>query len=159
MKTANLIKLPIEGMTCASCVARVERALKRVPGVAPNRADATLSWQPRRLFIDWDMRASSAIPVNDANTERLIRGYDGIPDLLEDLVEAGARIGVATADLFPTLSVTGFVGFVSGTSSSLFDAADQSPFHSILLTLPDWRLSTCPPPTEASNQTILSQLL
>ena len=34
METASLIKLPIEGMTCASCVARVEKALKRVPGVA-----------------------------------------------------------------------------------------------------------------------------
>jgi Cu+-exporting ATPase len=34
MKTAHLIKLPIEGMTCASCVARVEKALLRVPGVA-----------------------------------------------------------------------------------------------------------------------------
>jgi Cu+-exporting ATPase len=34
MKTAHLIKLPIEGMTCASCVARVEKALKAVPGVA-----------------------------------------------------------------------------------------------------------------------------
>ena len=34
MKTANLIKLPIQGMTCASCVGRVEKALKRVPGVA-----------------------------------------------------------------------------------------------------------------------------
>jgi Cu+-exporting ATPase len=34
MKTANLIKLPVEGMTCASCVTRVEKALKRVPGVA-----------------------------------------------------------------------------------------------------------------------------
>ena len=30
----HLIKLPIEGMTCASCVARVEKALKKVPGVA-----------------------------------------------------------------------------------------------------------------------------
>ena len=28
------ISLPIEGMTCASCVGRVERALKAVPGVA-----------------------------------------------------------------------------------------------------------------------------
>ncbi len=27
-------RLPIEGMTCASCVARVERALRKVPGVA-----------------------------------------------------------------------------------------------------------------------------
>ena len=34
MKTSKLIKLPIEGMTCASCVARVEKALQRVPGVA-----------------------------------------------------------------------------------------------------------------------------
>src|SRR5687768_1600429 len=33
MNTANIIKLPIEGMTCASCVSRVEKALKRVPGV------------------------------------------------------------------------------------------------------------------------------
>jgi len=28
------VTLPVEGMTCASCVARVERALRRVPGVA-----------------------------------------------------------------------------------------------------------------------------
>src|SRR5690606_31641101 len=27
------ISLPIEGMTCASCVGRVEKALKSVPGV------------------------------------------------------------------------------------------------------------------------------
>ncbi len=42
----------------------------RVPGVAPNRGDATLSFQPRRLFVDWETRAMSSIPVNDANTER-----------------------------------------------------------------------------------------
>jgi Cu+-exporting ATPase len=34
MQTSRLIKLPIEGMTCASCVRRVEKALKAVPGVA-----------------------------------------------------------------------------------------------------------------------------
>ena len=34
MNTSNIIKLPIEGMTCASCATRVEKALKRVPGVA-----------------------------------------------------------------------------------------------------------------------------
>jgi copper chaperone CopZ len=28
------IDLPVEGMTCASCVARVERAIRAVPGVA-----------------------------------------------------------------------------------------------------------------------------
>ena len=30
----DAISLPIEGMTCASCVGRVEKALKAVPGVA-----------------------------------------------------------------------------------------------------------------------------
>jgi Au+-exporting ATPase len=32
--TADAISLPIEGMTCASCVGRVEKALQAVPGVA-----------------------------------------------------------------------------------------------------------------------------
>jgi Cu+-exporting ATPase len=34
MSTLRDIKLPIDGMTCASCVGRVERALAAVPGVA-----------------------------------------------------------------------------------------------------------------------------
>jgi Cu+-exporting ATPase len=33
LETSIQIRLPIEGMTCASCVARVEKALKKVPGV------------------------------------------------------------------------------------------------------------------------------
>ncbi|MCX5515869.1 heavy metal translocating P-type ATPase [Kaistia algarum] len=33
LKTAEPIDLAIEGMTCASCVSRVEKALKKVPGV------------------------------------------------------------------------------------------------------------------------------
>ncbi|MFV8870645.1 heavy metal translocating P-type ATPase [Serratia fonticola] len=48
-QTARL-SLPVEGMTCASCVGRVERALKAVPGVqtatvnlATERADVTFS--------------------------------------------------------------------------------------------------------------------
>ncbi len=42
---------------------------KSLPGVAPNRADVTLSWQPSRTFIDWEARAQSKMPVNDANSE------------------------------------------------------------------------------------------
>ena len=43
---------------------------KRVPGVAANRFDATLSAQPGPVFADVDARVYSSIPVNDANTER-----------------------------------------------------------------------------------------
>ena len=32
--TGNALRLPIAGMTCASCVARVEKALNAVPGVS-----------------------------------------------------------------------------------------------------------------------------
>ncbi|MGD9833798.1 MAG: heavy metal translocating P-type ATPase [Piscinibacter sp.] len=34
MNTDTTLTLPVEGMTCASCVGRVERALAKVPGVA-----------------------------------------------------------------------------------------------------------------------------
>ncbi|HVP08887.1 MAG TPA: heavy metal translocating P-type ATPase [Burkholderiales bacterium] len=34
MDTSLQIRLPIQGMTCASCVARVEKALRKVPGVS-----------------------------------------------------------------------------------------------------------------------------
>ena len=41
MTTAQTFKLPIEGMTCASCVNRVEKALLKVPGV--NSAEVNLA--------------------------------------------------------------------------------------------------------------------
>jgi Cu+-exporting ATPase len=50
MSQVSRLSLPVEGMTCASCVGRVERALKAVPGVdsasvnlATERADLTFS--------------------------------------------------------------------------------------------------------------------
>lgn len=43
---------------------------RRVPGVAANRGDATLSFQPRRLFVDVETRALSSVPVNDLNSDR-----------------------------------------------------------------------------------------
>ncbi|ONF97131.1 Copper-transporting P-type ATPase [Sphingomonas jeddahensis] len=47
------IDLPIEGMTCASCVGRVERALRKVPGV---RA-ANVNLATERAAIEGDERA------------------------------------------------------------------------------------------------------
>src|SRR5512133_2577018 len=51
------VTLPVEGMTCASCVARVERALKKVEGVtsaAVNLATekATVGFDPSRVTLD-----------------------------------------------------------------------------------------------------------
>lgn len=53
LSSANRLSLPVEGMTCASCVGRVERALKAVPEIkdavvnlATERADITFSSTP-----------------------------------------------------------------------------------------------------------------
>jgi len=50
ISSAARLSLPVEGMTCASCVGRVEKALKAVPGIstasvnlATERADITLT--------------------------------------------------------------------------------------------------------------------
>ncbi|HET9785402.1 MAG TPA: cation transporter, partial [Terriglobales bacterium] len=44
------VELPVEGMTCASCVRRVERALARAPGVR----HAEVNFATRRARVDYD---------------------------------------------------------------------------------------------------------
>ena len=41
---STTLDLGVGGMTCASCVNRVERALKKVPGVSD--ADVRITWEP-----------------------------------------------------------------------------------------------------------------
>src|SRR5438270_11128784 len=66
MSTAALhpseaIRLQIEGMTCASCVNRVERALRKVPGVATAEVNlATETAQVSLLDPAADVQALSA---------------------------------------------------------------------------------------------------
>ena len=48
----HTVQLAVRGMTCAACVARVERALKKVPGVAQAQVNfatemATVQWTPQ----------------------------------------------------------------------------------------------------------------
>jgi P-type Cu+ transporter len=62
----NLIqlKLPIEGMTCASCVARVERALAAVPGVGS--ASVNLATEQAQLSL----ASAAALPAAAAAVEK-----------------------------------------------------------------------------------------
>lgn len=54
-------------------------AMKRV---APEQADEIFE-----VYTTW----------NEANTERLLRVYPGVPELLRELADAGVRMGVATS--------------------------------------------------------------
>ena len=75
------LDIGIEGMTCASCVRRVEKALGQVPGV-------------------------SAVAVNLA-TEWARVAYDGQPGTAAALVQAAGRAGYAAAMQVIDLSVSG----------------------------------------------------
>ncbi|CAB3871662.1 MULTISPECIES: heavy metal translocating P-type ATPase [Achromobacter] len=74
------VSLPIEGMTCASCVGRVEKALKAVPGV--NKASVNLA------------------------TERADITFEGKPDVAA-AVQAVQKAGYAVAETTLELSVAG----------------------------------------------------
>jgi pyrophosphatase PpaX len=55
--------------------------------------DAFTSYSPEHAQALYD----AYLPWNDRNTERLIRAYGGVGDLLADLGAAGVRLGVATS--------------------------------------------------------------
>ncbi len=60
IETARLV-LPIEGMTCATCAGRVERALNALPGV-----EASVNLASERAEVRYDAAATSAEHLVDA---------------------------------------------------------------------------------------------
>jgi len=112
-KIVSEITLPINGMTCASCVSHVEGALKNLPGVsnvtvnlATNKAN--LSYDPQRVKLD-DMRRAVedvgyAIPTAELTLD--VRGMtcascvDHVEGALKELrgvQEAVVNLGLNTA--------------------------------------------------------------
>src|SRR5688572_27764911 len=49
------VTIPVDGMTCAACSARVQRALQRAPGVA----DASVNLMLRNAVVSFDAAATS----------------------------------------------------------------------------------------------------
>ncbi|GAB3686447.1 efflux transporter outer membrane subunit [Salinisphaera aquimarina] len=62
---------------------------------------------------------AKALPIG--NPANLLRRRPDVRIAERRLAAATARVGVATADLFPRVNVTGFVGFLSGGSADLFN--------------------------------------
>jgi Cu+-exporting ATPase len=83
------IDIGIGGMTCASCVARVEKALKKVPGV--ESATVNLATESARITVQ-------SAEVTDARLRRAIRdaGYEPLtPQAVESAEQASAWSGFA----------------------------------------------------------------
>ncbi|MGD0491658.1 MAG: efflux transporter outer membrane subunit [Steroidobacteraceae bacterium] len=78
-------------------------------------------------MLDEELKAApvvtyaKALPVGDL--AGLLRQRPDVRAAERQLAAATARVGVAKADLFPRLNVTGFVGFLSGDLGRLFDTS------------------------------------
>ncbi len=65
-------------------------------------------------------------PLAIGDPESLLRRRPDIRVAERQLAAATARVGVATADLFPRLSVSGFIGFVTGDAGQIGDSAAEA---------------------------------
>lgn len=86
-------------------------------GLQPGALDAVL--QPRPV-------PAYARPLPLGDTRQLLRSRPDVRAAERRLASATARVGVATADLFPRISIRGFAGFVSGDFSSLVAGRNEA---------------------------------
>ena len=80
------LDIGIEGMTCASCVARVERALKKVPGV--EQATVNLATESARVSMAQE-------PQSMARLLRAVRDAGYEPHVIDDTPSAAKSTGAS----------------------------------------------------------------
>lgn len=105
--------------------------LVTVQRAAEHRLAVLLGQQPGTLKIAASESAdaisrSLTEPLAIGEPESLMRRRPDIRAAERNLAAATARIGVATADLFPRLSISGFVGFITGEASQLGESASEA---------------------------------
>jgi multidrug efflux system outer membrane protein len=78
--------------------------------------------------LDGELQAGAEVPAYAkplpvGDTRALLRQRPDVRAAERELAAATARVGVATADYFPRVNVTGFVGFLSGDVGRLFNTS------------------------------------
>ncbi|MCK9510538.1 MAG: heavy metal translocating P-type ATPase [Pigmentiphaga sp.] len=145
--TAATVSLPIEGMTCASCVGRVEAALARVEGVgsvavnlATERADIQPAGPIDRMALiqavekaGYDVPASTVeLAVDDmtcascvSRVEKALKAVPGVTEATVNLATERATVrGVAAADaLVAAIERTGYGARVVASAAQDGDEA------------------------------------
>ena len=90
-----------------------------------NRIATLLGERPEQLSVDLSPAKLPAIAkaLNIGNLGDLLQRRPDILSAERKLAAATARIGVAKADLFPRVSLSGFLGFTAGRGSQIGSAA------------------------------------
>lgn len=153
---SETVSLPVEGMTCASCVGSIERALKAVPGVetvsvnlATERANITTdSTVPRVRLIEAIEKAGYSVPVQIpavtgpvelsvegmtcascvGRVERALKAISGVTNAVVNLATERATIhGTAnTADLIAAIADAGYEAKLIAGSGSKSSNEDDA---------------------------------
>ncbi|TLX56069.1 TolC family protein [Stutzerimonas nosocomialis] len=88
---------------------------------ARNRIATLMGQRPDQLTVDLSPRElpaiAKALPIGDP--AELLRRRPDISAAERQLAAATANVGVATADLFPRVSLAGFLGFTAGRGSQI----------------------------------------
>jgi heavy metal translocating P-type ATPase len=146
------LRFPVEGMSCAACVGRVERALKAVPGVgsaavnlATGRAEVT-GTAPAGAVIGAVRAAGYAVPEHRADlrvtgmtcascvgrVERALTAVPGVTGAAVNLATGLARVdGVAdSAALVAAVAAAGYaaepIGATAGTTAEARETAEAA---------------------------------
>jgi multidrug efflux system outer membrane protein len=98
---------------------------------ARHRLAVLLGQQPGTLELaagpDSEAISQSFVnPLPVGEPESLLRRRPDIQAAARQLAAATARVGIATADLFPQLTISGFVGFVTGDADQLWESASEA---------------------------------
>jgi len=95
---------------------------------ARNRIATLLGQRADQLSVDLSPRElpaiAKALPIGDPG--ELLRRRPDIRAAERQLAAATANVGVATADLFPRVSLSGFLGFIAGRGSQIGSSAAQA---------------------------------
>ncbi|NDG39527.1 MAG: copper-translocating P-type ATPase [Betaproteobacteria bacterium] len=127
MNNASSLILTITGMTCASCVARVEKALAKVPGV--QQASVNLATEQVRLTLDTAQAAATARAAQAAVSKA---GYGLVEERLKLQVDGMtcascvARVEKALARVPGVLEATVNLATASAQVRRLAGSADDT---------------------------------
>ncbi len=138
-KTLNLTRVRLDlgrgsELDVASAAARLSSTEASIPPLAADRTAAAnrlavlLGVEPGALD---DELAPRELPPHLTtlaidSPEALLRRRPDIRAAERGLAAATARIGIAKADLFPRLTLSGFIGFVTGDAGELGDSASRA---------------------------------
>lgn len=136
------VTLPVEGMTCASCVVRVEKALKRVEGVR----EANVNLATEKVTLTFDETETEIAALANAVSEA---GYTLV-------TESETRATTADTSLESSSESRQHKGFVQTRKEFFFSLLLTIPIMAIsVISMTDWFMRWSPIPMVDINKLLL----